>query len=186
LKKAEYAGERERQLRLQQATVAFFQPGEMQPERDFDFQGEGTEFDETSRIQGRPFRRTRNWMSCVMPLEAGKLLALVVTYFQDEWRRRTFDILVDGEKVAEQVVERGGVPHFFEVQYAIPAGLVAGRKTVTVRFQATGGNETAAVFGIRLIRTGSEQMAPLPGKRLLVRGRGETANALDRSFVFPR
>lgn len=112
-KKAEYAAERERQRRLQEATVAFFQPGEMQPERDFNFQSEGAEFGENSRIQGRAFRYTRNWMSCDMPLaggpmpaEPGRALALVVTYFQDEWRKRTFVILVDGEKIAEQVVER--------------------------------------------------------------------------------
>lgn len=29
---------------------------------------------------------------------------------------------------------------------------VKGKQKVTVRFQATGGNETAAVFGIRIIR----------------------------------
>ena len=164
LKKAEYAAERERRRRLEQATVAFFQPGEMQPERNFDFQGAGTELDETNRVQGRTFRRAGKWMSCVMPLmggpmpaRTGRALALVVTYFQDEWRRRTFDILVDGQKIAEQAVERGGVPHFFDVSYPIPAGLTAGKKSVTVRFQATNGNEIAAVFGVRLIREEKSQ-----------------------------
>ena len=156
LKKAEYAGERERQRRLEQATVAFFQLGEMQPERDFDFQGRGAEFDESNRVQGRAFRRARDWMSCVMPLPADRDLALVVTYFQDEWRRRTFAILVDGETIAEPAVERGGVPRFYDVTYPIPAGLLAGKKKITVRFQATNGNETAAVFGVRLIRATAE------------------------------
>jgi DUF1680 family protein len=156
LKKAEYAAERERQSKLEQATVAFFQPGEMQPERDFDFQSQGAEFDETNRIQGRPYRRTKDWMSLVMPAETGRPLALVVTYFQDEWRRRTFGILVDGQKIAEQAVERGGVPHFFDRQYAIPRDLLKDKKTVTVRFQATNGNETAAVFGVRMIRVENE------------------------------
>jgi DUF1680 family protein len=157
LKKAEYAAERERQSKLEQATVAFFQPGEMQPERDFDFQSQGAEFDETNRIQGRPYRRTKDWMSLVMPAETGRPLALVVTYFQDEWRRRTFDLLVDDEKIAAQVIERGGVPHFFDRRYPIPTGLLAGKSRFTVRFQATNGNETAAVFGVRLVRAGNEQ-----------------------------
>jgi DUF1680 family protein len=152
LKKTEYAAERERQRKLEQATVAFFQPGEMQPERDFDFQGEGTEFDESDRVQGRAYRRAKNWLSFVMPVEADRPLALVVTYFQDEWRKRTFAILVDGETIAEQAVERGGVPHFYDLSYPIPAGLLAGKKKMTVRFQATNGNETAKVFGIRLVR----------------------------------
>jgi hypothetical protein len=156
-KKVEYAAERERQQRLVQATVAFFQPGEMQPERDFNFQSEGAEFGENSRIQGRAFRITGKWMSCDMPAEAGRALALVVTYFQDEWRKRTFDILVDGEKIAEQVVERGGVPQFFDVQYAIPIRLLTGKKKITVRFQATGTFGTAAVFGVRLIRAAAQK-----------------------------
>jgi hypothetical protein len=151
-KKAEYAAERDRQRRLQQATVAFFQPGEMQPERDFDFQGEGTEFDESNRVQGRAYRRARQWMSWTLPIGEGRPLALVVTYFQDEWRRRSFDILVDGEKIAEQVVERGGVPHFYDLRYSVPAGLLAGKRKITVRFQATNGNETPKVFGVRLVR----------------------------------
>jgi len=153
-KKAEYAMERERQRRLQETTVAFFQPGAMQPERDFNFQSEGAEFDETNRVQGRPFRRTKNWMACDLPVECGQPLALVVTYFQDEWRRRTFTILVDGNKIAEQAIERGGVPHFFDVRYDIPPNLLQGKKNITMRFQATNGNETAAVFGVRLVRTG--------------------------------
>ena len=156
-KKAEYAAERERQYRLEQATVAFFQPGEMQPERNFNFQSERAEFDETSRIQGRAFRRSRGWMSFDMPVQTGKPLALVVTYFQDEWRKRTFAIQVDGQQIAEQAVERGGVPHFFDVQYTIPLALVKDKKKVTVRFQATSGNETAAVFGVRMIRTEMKQ-----------------------------
>jgi hypothetical protein len=157
LKKAEYAAERERQRRLEQATVAFFQPGEMQPERDFDFQSQGAEFDEANRVQGRAFRRARDWMSCVMPAGPGAALALVVTYFQDEWRRRTFAIQVDGETIAEQVVERGGVPRFYDLSYPIPAGLLAGKKKITVRFLATNGNETAAVFGVRLVRVEKPQ-----------------------------
>ena len=152
VKKAEYAAERERQRKLQEATVAFFQPGEMQPERDFDFQGEGTEFDETNRVQGRAYRRATKWLSCVLPVEATSPLALVVTYFQDEWRRRSFAILVDNEKIAEQVIERGGVPHFFDVSYPVPPALVNGKTRVTVRFQEIDGSETARIFGIRLIR----------------------------------
>lgn len=38
-KKAEYAAEQERLRKLERATIAYAQPGEMQPERDFYFQG---------------------------------------------------------------------------------------------------------------------------------------------------
>jgi hypothetical protein len=79
-------------------------------------------------------------------------MALVATYYDDEWRKRTFDILVDGQKIGEQVIQERRTPHFFDVEYPIPADLVNGKKKVTVRFQATNGNEIAAVFGLRMIR----------------------------------
>lgn len=150
-KSAELAAERERQHQLELATVAFVQPGEMQMERDFNEQGEQSR---PERIMGRPARRGRDWFSFDLPVDAAHPLALVVTYYSDEWRPRTFDILVNGQRVGEQTVEKGATePHFFDVEYTIPAELVQGKQKVTVRFQATRGNEIAAVFGLRMIRT---------------------------------
>ncbi|HXS69819.1 MAG TPA: DUF6805 domain-containing protein, partial [Candidatus Polarisedimenticolia bacterium] len=143
------AAEREQQKKLEAATVAFAQPGEMQTERDFNEQGEDSEPD---RVMGRPGRRGTKWFSFDLPIDATHPMTLVVTYYSDEWRKRTFDILVDGQKIGDQVVQKGGEPRFFDVQYAIPADLVKDKQKVTVRFQATDGNEIAAVFGIRTIR----------------------------------
>ena len=68
------------------------------------------------------------------------------------------EILVDGQRVGEQTVEKNGaVPHFFDVEYAIPAASVKDKQKVSVRFQATNGNEIAAVFGIRMIRADAER-----------------------------
>ena len=153
-KSAEIARQRERQAKLEAATVAFAQPGEMQPERDFHQQGEDTAPD---RVKGRACRRGSKWFSFDLPVEAAKPMTLVVTYIRDEWRRRTFDILIDGQKVADQVIEARGPQEFFDVEYPLPAEMVNDKKKVTVRFQATGGNEIAAVFGIRMIRA-----EPLP------------------------
>ena len=36
--------------------------------------------------------------------------------------------------------------------YKIPADLIKDKQKVTVRFQSTGGNETATVFGLRIVR----------------------------------
>jgi DUF1680 family protein len=145
----EIAAEREKQHKLELATVAYAQPGEMQPERDFNQQGEDSEPD---RIMGRPARRGSKWFSFDLPVDPAHPMALVATYYDDEWRKRTFDILVDGQKIGEQVIQERRTPHFFDVEYPIPADLVNGKKKVTVRFQATNGNEIAAVFGLRMIR----------------------------------
>lgn len=153
-KAAELAAERERQRKLEAATVAFAQPGEMQPERDFNQQGEETSAD---RVMGRPARRGKNWFSFDLPVDPAHPLTLVVTYYSDEWRKRTFDVLIDGQRVGQQVVEKGGPPRFFDVEYAVPAELVRDKQKVTVRFQATNGNEIAAVFGIRTIRADAER-----------------------------
>ena len=149
-KSEEIAAENEKQHRLELATVAFAQPGEMQPERDFNEQGEDTQPD---RVMGRAARRGSKWFSFDLPVETNHPMALVVTYYSDEWRERTFEILVDGQRIGEQTVEKGtSAPHFYDVEYALPAELVKDKQKVTVRFQATNGNEIAAVFGLRMIR----------------------------------
>ena len=149
-KAEELAATNEKQHKLELATVAYAQPGEMQPERDYNWQGEESE---TDRIMGRAARRGTKWFSFDLPVDPSHPMAFVVTYYSDEWRKRTFEILVDGQRVGEQTVEKDGIaPRFFDVEYAIPAELVKDKQKVTVRFQATNGNEIAAVFGIRMIR----------------------------------
>ena len=148
-KSAEVAAEKERQHRLELATVAFAQPGEMQTERDFNEQGEGSNPD---RVMGRAARRGYKWFSFDLPVDAGHPMALVITYHSDERYKRTFDILVNGQRLVSEVVSKNGEPHFFDREYAIPAELVNGHSKVTVKFVATGGNQIPAVFGIRMIR----------------------------------
>ena len=150
---ASIAASREAHRRLEAATVAYAQPGEMQPERDFNQQGEDSE---PERVMGRASRRGTKWFSFDLPVDPAHPMAVVVTYYSDEWRKRTFDILVDGQKVGDQVVEKGEQPHFFDGTYAIPAELVKGKTKVTVRFQATHGNEIAGVFGVRMIRADAD------------------------------
>jgi len=152
-KAVELAAERERQRKLEAATVGFAQPGEMQPERDFNQQGEETN---PVRVAGRPGRSGRKWFSFDMPVDTAHPMTLIATYHGEERATRSFEILVDGVRVGEQKIERhrpgSATKSFFDVEYAIPADLVTGKQKVTVRFQATGGNETAGVFGVRMIR----------------------------------
>jgi len=150
-KQAEYAAEQERQRKLEAATVAFAQPGEMQPERDFNYQG--PEDAAVERVLGRAGRRGRSWFSFDLPVEPAHPMALVVTYHSGERRRRaTFEILVNGQRVGAEEVKVGSPPRFYDVQYALAAESLKGLQKVTVRFQATDGNEIATVFGLRVIR----------------------------------
>jgi hypothetical protein len=146
---AEVAAERERVRRLEAATVASVQPGEMKTDHDFNQQGENTSI---ARVSGRPGRGGRGWFSYDLPVDESRPMTLVVTYHTDSRRPRTFDILVDGQRIAQQTFDRSSVSHFVDVDYAIPAELVRGKTKATIRFEATNGNDIAAVFGLRTIR----------------------------------
>jgi hypothetical protein len=156
-KKAEYAAEQERQRKLELATVAYAQPGEMQPERDFNYQGPDDA--RLVRMMGRPGRWAKSWFSFDLPVEPAHPMALVVTYCSSRRSRQAaiFDILVDGQHVANQKVTRSSPARFYDVEYTVPANIVRGKKKVTVRFEATADNTIAAVFGIRMIRADAER-----------------------------
>ena len=156
-KEAEYAAEEERLRKLESATVAYAQPGEMQPERNFNYQSPGDAW--VVRMMGRPGRWGRSWFSFDLPVEADRPMALVVTYCSDHHSRgrAIFDILVDGKLAAHQEVTRSSPARFYDVEYPINADLVESKEKVTVRFQATEGNVVAAIFGIRMIRADAER-----------------------------
>lgn len=152
-KKSEaYSAAQEKQKKLEAATVAFAQPGQMQTERDFNQQGEDSS---PMRLEGRYGRRGTRWFSFDLPVEAGHPMVLMVTFSNDARRKGSFDILVAGKKVGEQATERRSPEQdvrFFEVEYPIPSELIQGKQKATVRFEASAGNDIPGVFGIRIVR----------------------------------
>jgi DUF1680 family protein len=156
-KSAEYAAQQAREEKLKLATVGFAQPGQMQTERDYNMQSSAPEDSSVEQTMGRYGRRGTKWFSFDLPVDPDHPMTLVCTYNADEWRKRTFDVLVDGQKVGNQTIEARGETKFFDVEYKIPASLVEGKKKVTVRFEATEGNEIGAVYGIRTFRADAAQ-----------------------------
>ncbi|HYV12432.1 MAG TPA: beta-L-arabinofuranosidase domain-containing protein [Pyrinomonadaceae bacterium] len=150
----ELKAERARQEKLEVATVAFVQPGVAEKEKSFNLKSEESSPD---REVGRVGRRSKKWFSYELPVDPAKPLALVATFNNQERARRSFEILVDGQTIGEGIIERypPGSPtaRFYDVDYKIPAELVKDKRKVTVRFQASGGNETATVYGVRIVRT---------------------------------
>ena len=149
---AEYKAEQENQKKLQAATIAFAQPGEMQSERDFNEQGE----DSAPLLwRGRHGRGGKGWFSFDMPVVNSQPIALWVTFGGDRWRKSTLDILVEGKKIGDHIdlhLSPDQEKQFVDVSYVIPAELIAGKSKVTVRFQATDGNEIGGIFGVRTVR----------------------------------
>ncbi len=129
----------------------------MQAERDANYQGENAT---PTQANGRYGRRGTGWFSVDVAVDPAHPLTLIVTYAGDERANRTFDILVDGAKLASQAVDRRSPEKnvgFFDVEYPLPAEMAKGKAKVTVRFQATGGNELAAVYGVRVIRSDAKR-----------------------------
>jgi DUF1680 family protein len=151
-KSQEYAAQQEREKKLQTATVAFAQPGQMQSERDFAQQGEDSS---PLQLRGHYGRWSKKWFSFDLPVEATHEMVVVVTYSNDARWKSSFEVLVDGKKVGEQTMERRSPEQdlrFFDVEYALPAELVKDKQKVTIRFQAKDGSVVPGVFGIRMVR----------------------------------
>jgi len=153
---AEYAAEEARLRKLEAATVAYVQPGEMQPERDFNYQSPGDAW--VVRMMGRPGRWGRSWFSFDLPVEPQRQMTLLVTYCSDHHSRgrAKFEILIDGQRLVSQEVTRTSPARFYDIEYPLARDMVEGKEKVTVRFQAGEGNVVAAVFGIRMIRADAE------------------------------
>ena len=155
---AEIAREQSRLSKLEAATTTRVPIGETDKEKEFNLQGEESSVD---RALGRPARRGKKWFSFDLPADPAHASTLVVTYFGEERGKRSFEILLDGKRIGEQTIERSppgsASGRFFDVEYKIPPELANGKKKVTVRFQATGGNEIAGVYSIRLIRADAER-----------------------------
>jgi hypothetical protein len=150
--KAAYAAEEERVRRLEAATVAYLEPGERVFEDQFGYQG--AEDAQPQRMLGRPGRRAQSWFSYEVPVEPAHPMVLILTHHSDD-RRGTpasFEILLDGRKLADAEVDRSEPPRFFDATYPIPAELIQGKERVTVRFQAKEGSQVATIFGVRLVR----------------------------------
>jgi hypothetical protein len=147
-----YATAAERRRRLEAATVAYLEPGEVVFEREFNYQS-GPDAT-AARVEGRPGRRARSWFSYDVPVDADHPMTLIVTYHSDD-RRGTpaaFEIQVDGTLVARENIRLTDPPRFYDVEYAVPAELVRDNEQVTLRFQAAEGSQIATVFGVRVIR----------------------------------
>jgi DUF1680 family protein len=150
VREASYKAELEAARRLEAITIDFAQPGEMQPERDHNMQGERTEAGEHS---SRKWRHARNggWVSFDLKVLPDRPVSLVCTYWGGETGARNFDILADGVKIATQSLQNDKPGRFFEVTYPIPEELTRGKTKLTIRFQAQPGNTAGGFYGLRVI-----------------------------------
>lgn len=144
---------REEALRaeMEARTVDVLRVGEMQPERDHQVEGEKTQ---TGEFAGRKWRHAVDggWFSFVMKVDAEQPNELVCTWWGGETGRRTFDILIDGQKLVTVQLGQNRPGEFWEGVYPIPLEWTKGKEQVVVKLQAHPGNTAGGLFGARMVR----------------------------------
>jgi hypothetical protein len=83
-------------------------------------------------------------------------VTLVCTYRGSEGRLRSFDVLVDGEKIATQTLEiHPG--ELFDFEYPLPEQLTRGKQRITVKFQSQPNAMAGSVFDVRVAQLDPSQ-----------------------------
>lgn len=136
---------------MEKSTVDMLRVGEMQPERDHNFTGE---YLETGESHTRKFRVANRggYFSFNMKVVPGFSYNLIGTYWGMDNRGRKFDILVDGEKIASEDLNKYKESRFYEIPYRIPAHLLKDKSTIKITFQAKPDNQAGPVYGVRLVK----------------------------------
>ena len=129
-------------------TIDAVKVNDQQSEREHNFQAEQAN-------QGQGGRGARRWISYDLKVAPDKPMTLVCTYRGSEGRRRAFDILVDGEKVAAQTLEIHPT-ETFDFEYPLPEALTRGKQKITVKFQAQPDAALGMVLDVRVA-----QIAPV-------------------------
>jgi DUF1680 family protein len=150
-RKTELAATESRRQQIERATVDAVQAGEEGSERDHGFQGENST---TGFFEGRKSRAAQEgWFSYTLKVVPDKPVTLVCTYRGSEGRRRVFDILIDGEKIATQSLEIHPT-ELFDVEYPLAEALTRGKERVTIKFQAHPEAIAGSLLDVRIAQLG--------------------------------
>jgi len=103
-------------------------------------------------FEGKRIREARGgWFSYQLKVAADRPVSIVCAFRGSEGRRRAFDVLVDGTKIASETLEYHPTEQL-DREYAIPEPLTRGKAQVTVKFQAQSDNTTAgALIDVRTV-----------------------------------
>ena len=143
---ASFIAAQEKQRDLAARSVDVMHLGEMQPERDHNLTSEISYPVSYRGLNGRD-ARSGGFFEFDMKVKPG--VSLQATYWGDE-RKREFEIQVDGQTLARQVLNLDQPGRFFDVAYPIPDALIKGKSSVRVRFVPLPRNTAGPVFGVRI------------------------------------
>ena len=137
-----------RRTDFERRTIDTIAIDDAQSERAHDLQSENAT---EGFFEGRRTREARNgWFSYQIRVAADRPTAIVCAYRGSEGRRRVFDVLVDGQKVATESLEYHPTERL-DKEYVIPESLTRGKDRVTIRFQALADTTAGAVIEVRTV-----------------------------------
>jgi DUF1680 family protein len=147
-----YEAARQKQQALEAQTVDVLRVGEMQPERDHSFTV--SEKAETGEEHGRKWRTVNEGGLIAFTLKVAptKANTLLLTYWGMDNRGRVFDVLIDGEKIATEDLNKYKESRFYDISYPIPPALTKGKQQVKVSFQAKPNNSAGPFYGVRNVQ----------------------------------
>lgn len=105
----------------------------------------------SSRSMGWRDAVNGGWFSYDMKCEREGEQELVVTYHSTDDGMRTFDIIINGEKIATRTLRAETYDMLIDSAYPIPQHLLRSGR-LTVKFDAHDGNMAGGVFGCRIRR----------------------------------
>jgi DUF1680 family protein len=91
------------------------------------------------------------WFIYQMAVRPEQPVDLVCTYWGRETGARTFEVLVDGTKVATHTLDGSHPAAFYDVTCPLPPEITRGKSAVSVKFQARPGNTAGGLFGLRTV-----------------------------------
>jgi len=147
-RKADMAVREARRQEVERLTIDSVDFSQPESEKAHQFQGKNAV---EGYFEGRRWRAARNgWFSFELKVKTDKPLLLVCTFRGSEGPSRTFDILVEGEKIAAEKLEIHPT-ELFDLEYPIPERLTKGKERITVKFEAHPGALTGALFDLRIV-----------------------------------
>ena len=124
----------------------------MQPERDHRFTGAKLNMMENFKNRKARGAERGGWLEFEMKVIPEKPMALVFEYWGGFTGSKTFDILVNDQKIATENISGKKDGAFIDVQYDIPNDLTSNKDHILVRLMPHEGHRAGPFFYVRTIK----------------------------------
>ena len=141
--------ELERIAELDKRTLDYIVLGEMQPERDHNFDGENTRIGE-AHLRKYRFAYQNGWFAFDMKCGFNSPVQLLLTYYGDESRKNEFDVIIGDW--SQSITFDKQTNEFAEYIIDLPIEVTKGKDTIRIMFRADDKNRVTNLYNCRLMK----------------------------------